>query len=282
MKRLTLLVILLFCVTCLCAGSAENALPAFGDVTGLDSFLAGVSEDDPIVSVYFTQGYGFSVAEFSAGDPQRIGQAVSALKNLEITDTTNMDVTDWYPHLRMRRESGAVLSVSFDGEWLEIGRTHYVLTGIKEFYGVMNRLIKETTEDRHTLYLNGTPADLLEITLRDFTDAGFEAELHPEDGIAYLTFPGCESGMTVGMADENPDSALTYVNMAFADDLPVMWCGGNALSGPEYWENELDGMLYEHTDEDEFTWECADFFFDDHRCIRFTSKGDAPCLYIDR
>ena len=134
----------------------------------------------------------------------------------------------------------------------------------------------------YTFMLGDTPADLRYITLRDFMNAGFVCEVHAEDGIAYITRPEHEDGMTVGVTDSDPDSLLTYVNMAFADDLPVSWCGGDPWSGPEYWEELLAGELRERTDEDGILWLCADLKTDEHTVIRFETKGDAPKLSILR
>ncbi len=287
MKKIALLLLMLCCVTCLTAAMAEESLPAFAELTGLSDFLARTDAENPIVYACFSHRYGFSTAEFSTTNPERISRVISALKELEIIGISDMDVTDWYPYLGLRAADGTTLSMSFNGEWLEIDRTHYELSGVKAFYGEMDRLIKETTESRRTIFLNGMPVDLTSITLRDFYNAGFKAEFGAASGEAYITHPDYSGGMVVGITDEDPDSPLTFVSMAFADDLPVVWCGGTPDVGWEYWENELEGLLYDMPENMEgydpaLGWRCADFYFGSGPWIRLVSKGDAPELQIIR
>lgn len=146
MQKIAALILTLVLATALCAGCAEEPLPVFGDITGLNAFMAGISGDNPIVSVFFTHGYGFSVAEFSSEEPEKIAAVLAALESLEITGTCDMDVTDWYPYLRLCAADGSAIGISFNGTWLEKGRAHYELNGIGEFYSVMDGLIGQAGE----------------------------------------------------------------------------------------------------------------------------------------
>ncbi len=287
MKKLALLLLLAVCVTCLTCGSAEGTLPNFANLTGLDDFLAGINEENPIESMYFSHRYGFSTAEFSTADPDKIDRVVSALKKQEIIGISNMDITDWYPYMRLSAADGTVLVMMFNGEWLEQDMVHYELSGVKELYKELNKLIDETTESRRTVLLNGNPVDLLWITLNDFYNAGFKAEFDMELKQAYVTHPDYNGGMVVGITDESPEAPITFISMAFADDLPVAWCGGTPYSGLDYWEKELDGLLFDIPDsfegyEPELGWKCAEFYYGSEGLLRFMSKGDAPELHIIR
>ncbi len=125
---------------------ARDGEPSFDRLTGRDKFLAKITENDPVTEIYFTEGYGFSTAEFTVTDSDTIRQLINAVSWLEIESVSDTDITDWYPYLRFTMKDGTVWSLRFDGHMLDMGRELYHLSGDDVLWNVIKELEKTVTE----------------------------------------------------------------------------------------------------------------------------------------
>lgn len=118
------------------------------EVTGLGEFLSGVTDECPIVEIYFTEGYGFSTAEMTTTDSEEIAAVINALTAVQVGRPSGMDVTDWYPCLALKRADGMCFTLRFDGRWLSIGYDNYELSEDDGLWTLLKTLIRQQEEAR--------------------------------------------------------------------------------------------------------------------------------------
>lgn len=142
MKRtisLLLAVVLLLCLAP--AGCAEEE--SFAALAGLDTIQAALDEGVSIVSLYYTDGYGFSTSEFYTEDAEVIGALLDALREISLKGRSEVFVTDWYPQLVLDFSDGTRFGIFFDGHCLDKGDTLYELKNDGAFWLLTAALVRE-------------------------------------------------------------------------------------------------------------------------------------------
>ena len=109
------------------AALADDAMPVFSDATGLNGFLAQVTESNPICSACFTEDRGYADDGHETDDPEVIQALLDAVLQLEIVSVSELCVTDWYPRLQFICADGTAWGIGFEGHWLSLGGIHYNL-----------------------------------------------------------------------------------------------------------------------------------------------------------
>ena len=113
---------------------------SFAEMTGLSTFLIQVTDDNPIVSVSFSDGYSSLAPEYSTDDPDKIQKILDAVLAMEIGDVSDVYVTDWDPVLRMTSADGQCWTVAFNGHWLSKDGVNYNLIHDEEFWKLTAKL----------------------------------------------------------------------------------------------------------------------------------------------
>ena len=90
-------------------------LSSFAEMTGLSAFLSRVTDDNPIVSVSFSDGYSSIAPEYSTDAPDEIQKIMDAVLAMEIGDVSDVYVTDWDPVLRMTSADGQCWTIASMG-----------------------------------------------------------------------------------------------------------------------------------------------------------------------
>ena len=135
----------------------DLTVPEFGEYTGLTKFLDGAA-NDPVVRIIYRPGTMGSDSELYVTDAKQVDEIVDGLKNVKIFGVTYSMVTDWYPSITLETESGASLSLYFNGEWLEGRQVNYTLVGMKSVWN----LIKENASEPEPLQCGDFLYELLE------------------------------------------------------------------------------------------------------------------------
>ena len=113
---------------------------SFAEMTGLSTFLIQVTDDNPIVSVSFSDGYSSLAPEYSTDDPDKIQKILDAVLAMEIGDVSDVYVTDWDPVLRMTSADGQCWTVAFNGHWLSKKGVNYNLIHDDGFWKLTAKL----------------------------------------------------------------------------------------------------------------------------------------------
>lgn len=113
MKRRGFLFALLFTALSFAYAVAADFL----GMTGLEEFLAGVNEENPIIMLCYSEGTEEEAA-FTAEEAERIAAIISALEQITVSGGSDIEVTDWYPLLTLTRADGAEISIRFNGHRL--------------------------------------------------------------------------------------------------------------------------------------------------------------------
>lgn len=137
---LLLLPLLASCTKATETPPAPDPIP-LTEATFLGEFLTGVTAENPVVSLFFTEGYGFSTAEFETDDPDEIAAVLAAAADVMVLEDSGMDITDWYPTLVLTRADGVCCTLRFDGRWLSIGRANHNLSGDDPLWTLLDSLI---------------------------------------------------------------------------------------------------------------------------------------------
>lgn len=192
MKKLIALIV---AVSILLASLAFAEQPeTFGSLTGLSEAARKLKDGITIDKIYYTEGNGFSVAEFSTTDPTEIRSLWNSLAFGEISLGAEIDewVTDWYPQIVFFLSDGTELCVSFNGRNLEANGKLYELEGTDAFWFITASLIERlqykvpvrTLEPREAPEFNPEngeydlkPVDTDKIDSENF----FTAKLYQED-----------------------------------------------------------------------------------------------------
>ena len=115
---------------------AEEALPDFSWITGLNKAQELLDSGETIDRIYYTDGYGFSISEFETTDGEEIDALWNAVNAIKITGKSNEDITDWYPQIVFFFSDESQLNICFDAHWLEIGMEHYTLENDGPFWNL--------------------------------------------------------------------------------------------------------------------------------------------------
>ncbi len=115
--------------------SEEGALD-FAALTGLREAQELLDGGEVIEKVYYTDGYGFSISEFTTVDGAEIDALWKAVNAITIVGKTNEGVTDWYPQIVFYFSDESRLNICFDAHWLEIGMDHYVVGNDEAFWSL--------------------------------------------------------------------------------------------------------------------------------------------------
>ncbi|MBR6027814.1 MAG: hypothetical protein IKP40_01900 [Clostridia bacterium] len=143
-----LIAILLLLTLCAGPAAAESGAPGFAELTGLDSLQRKLDSGVTITHVYYTEGYGFSVSEFTTWDAGEIDRLWNTLSQIEIVGEVQQSITDWYPQIIFYLSDGTSHSVHFESRWLEVnGRTNYELTNAAAFWQTTAYLVSLHKED---------------------------------------------------------------------------------------------------------------------------------------
>ena len=113
---------------------------SFAEMTGLSTFLIQVTDDNPIVSVSFSDGYSSLAPEHSTDAPDEIQEILDAVLAMEIGDVSDVYVTDWDPVLRMTSADGQCWTVAFNGHWLSKKGVNYNLIHDDGFWKLTAKL----------------------------------------------------------------------------------------------------------------------------------------------
>ena len=120
---------------------------SFAEMTGLSAFMSRVTDDNPIVSVTFTDGYSGLVPEHSTDAPDEIQKILDAVLAMEIGDVSDVYVTDWAPVLRMTSADGQCWTVAFNGHWLSKDGINYNLIHDEDFWRLTAKLRQSTDSE---------------------------------------------------------------------------------------------------------------------------------------
>lgn len=281
MKRmLALLICLLLCAAALPLSAETADFPSFGELTGLNAFLDAVTDENPPVSLYYTAGYGFSTAEFATADPQEISRILAALKQVEISGISHMDVTDWYPFLYIALSDGTGLGLRFDGPWLSVGTVNYELAGDDALWSALKSVMADRQEAWHTLTVCGIPFRLGEVCAADFAAFGFEVELHTEDHSASVRVPGLQGEIVIKAEQGDLENApITEFDLQFADGIPYDYCGIPFEASWEAMEQTFMGLTFERETE-EAAWLTASLILLQDAPITVSTRGSGLVITI--
>lgn len=141
-KLLALITALLLMMTVSCADTALPEIPVFAEATGLNEFLALITEDNPVVSVSFSQGYGFSGGDYTTENPEEIQALLNAVAQIEIESASSMSVTDWYPYICFVCADHTAWGLHFEARWLYLGGQNYNLANADSFWTLFAKLEK--------------------------------------------------------------------------------------------------------------------------------------------
>ena len=115
-------------------------------VTGLSEMRKALNDGATVESVYYTDGYGFSVSEFTTTDPDEMKALWDVLTKIRLGAPTNMSITDWYPLIVFNLDDGTRYGARFEGHCLSIRRDKYELENADEFWTLTGTLVQKYTQ----------------------------------------------------------------------------------------------------------------------------------------
>ena len=138
MKRFLALILVSVLTVFVC--HAEE-VPAFDALTGYDTF---VECGKPIISAYYTDGFGFSTSEFTTTDQDEIAMLIDALGQIRVISRCNEEITDWYPQIVFKMGENDYFRVNFNKQWLMIGgMDNYEIEGDEGFWNLTRTLMEK-------------------------------------------------------------------------------------------------------------------------------------------
>lgn len=136
-KMLLALLVLAALFTPSLAENEKDGRAAFLALTGLDEMLRLLETGVSVQRVYYTDGFGFSVSEFTTEDPEEISALLAALTGIFLGEPTAEAVTDWYPQIVFFLSDESRYNVCFNVRSLEIGgMAHFSLHGDEAFWAL--------------------------------------------------------------------------------------------------------------------------------------------------
>ena len=131
----------------------------FQSMTGLDAVQAKMDTGVTIDKVYYTDGYGFSISEFTTDDPETISRLWTALNKMTVKGKTNESITDWYPMIVLYLSDGTQAIVSFEANWLSLGaKGNYEIENGEEFWALTAYLVQQQAEKEKVITAWGETA----------------------------------------------------------------------------------------------------------------------------
>ena len=132
----------------------------FARLTGLDKARELLDSGEVIERIYYTDGYGFSISEFSTTDGAEIDALWKAVNAIQIVGKTNEGITDWYPQIIFFFSNDTHLNICFEAHWLEIGMDNYTVGNDEAFWSLTAALTaayaagggEEEPEERYYYY----------------------------------------------------------------------------------------------------------------------------------
>ena len=122
-------------------------------VTGLSEMRNALNNGAAIESVYYTDGYGFSVSEFTTTDPEEMKALWKAISRMQLSAPSSMSITDWYPLIVFNLDDGTRYGARFEGHCLTIRRDNYELENADEFWALTGTLVQKYTQGNKHNYL---------------------------------------------------------------------------------------------------------------------------------
>ena len=235
-------------------------------VTGLSEMRKALNDGATVESVYYTDGYGFSVSEFTTTDPDEMKALWDVLTKIRLGAPTNMSITDWYPLIVFNLDDGTRYGARFEGHCLSIRRDKYELENADEFWALTGTLVQKYTQgnkhnyledytpvlDSYFSFLNGS-----EPTEMSTTERGDYYFVLGETGISEMSRNGGQLGFWLHDMDGNGipelligatgaefyDESLIYDMFTLEEGTPVRIFASSARI--RYYLCEDDLILYE-------------------------------------
>ena len=235
-------------------------------VTGLSEMRKALNDGATVESVYYTDGYGFSVSEFTTTDPDEMKALWDVLTKIRLGAPTNMSITDWYPLIVFNLDDGMRYGARFEGRCLTIRRDKYELENADEFWAMTGTLVQKYTQgnkhnyledytpvlDSYFSFLNGS-----EPTEMSTTERGDYYFVLGETGISEMSRNGGQLGFWLHDMDGNGipelligatgaefyDESLIYDMFTLEEGTPVRIFASSARI--RYYLCEDDLILYE-------------------------------------
>lgn len=121
---------------------------SFAEATGLDAFLLLATQDNPIVSVSFTEGYSSLEPEHVTDALEEIQAILNAALAMQIGSFSAVQVTDWDPRLRVTCADGQSWSAAFNGHCLTRSGVNCNLIGDGPFWQLLSGLRRTEKEGK--------------------------------------------------------------------------------------------------------------------------------------
>ena len=118
---------------------------AFLAFTGLSRMLVEQNAGAVIEKVYYTDGYGFSVSEFTTTEAEEIRALWEAICKIRLGEPSQSSITDWYPLIVFYLDNGRHYGVRFDGPWLDADR-NYEIENAESFWALTSMLTAKYSE----------------------------------------------------------------------------------------------------------------------------------------
>ena len=146
MKRITALLMIGILLTA-CAAIAQDEPATIQSLTDLGDVQKKLDQGIQIGKVYYTDGYGFSVSEFTTDDPDEIEQLWKAVNAIAVGEKVEESITDWYPQIVFYLTDGTQGGVRFEAGWLCIGGSeNYEISNAENFWNLTSALVKKHAE----------------------------------------------------------------------------------------------------------------------------------------
>ena len=235
-------------------------------VTGLSEMRKALNDGATVESVYYTDGYGFSVSEFTTTDPDEMKALWDVLTKIRLGAPTNMSITDWYPLIVFNLDDGTRYGARFEGHCLSIRRDKYELENVDEFLTLTGTLVQKYTQGTKRNFLVDYAPVLnsyfsflsgKEPTEMSTTERGDYYFVLGETGISEMSRNGGQLGFWLHDMDGNGipelligatgaefyDESLIYDMFTLEEGTPVRIFASNARI--RYYLCEDDLILYE-------------------------------------
>jgi len=198
-------------------------------VTGLSEMRKALKDGATVESVYYTDGYGFSVSEFTTTDPDEMKALWDVLTKIRLGAPTNVSITDWYPLIVFNLDDGMRYGARFEGRCLTIRRDKYELENADEFWAMTGTLVQKYTQgnkhnyledytpvlDSYFSFLNGS-----EPTEMSTTERGDYYFVLGETGISEMSRNGGQLGFWLHDMDGNgiPELLIGAIGAEYFDE----------------------------------------------------------------
>ena len=202
----------------------------FMAVTGLNEMEKALKNGAAIESVYYTDGYGFSVSEFTTTDRMEMAALWKAVRKIRLGDPSGMSITDWYPLIVFTLDDGTRFGARFEGHWLTVRTVNYEVENAEEFWALTAALVQKHSQqpqeedwfrdyapvlDTYCSFLDGDVPEMM-----DTTDRGDYYCVLGETGISEMSRNGGELGCCLRDLDGNgiPELLIGAAGAEYGDD----------------------------------------------------------------